>query len=52
MHAARWVGIQWPEEFGGRGASVTQVAVYNEEIARAGAPPLLGRVGVTLVAPR
>ncbi|HEY3830902.1 MAG TPA: acyl-CoA dehydrogenase family protein [Acidimicrobiia bacterium] len=51
LHAARWVGIQWPEEFGGRGASITQVAVYNEETARAGATPLLGRVGVTLVGP-
>ena len=48
---ARWVGIQWPEEYGGRGASVTQVAVYNEEMAHAGAPPLLGRVGITLVGP-
>ncbi|HEY1739377.1 MAG TPA: acyl-CoA dehydrogenase family protein [Acidimicrobiia bacterium] len=51
LHAAGWVGIQWPEEYGGRGASITQVAVYNEEMARASAPPLLGRVGVTLVGP-
>jgi alkylation response protein AidB-like acyl-CoA dehydrogenase len=47
----RWVGIHWPVEYGGRGASVTQVAIYNEELARAGAPPLLGRAGVTLVGP-
>ncbi len=45
MHAARWVGIHWPVEYGGRGASLAQVAVYNEELARADAPPLLGRVG-------
>ena len=51
LHAGRWVGIHWPVEYGGRGASVTQVAIYNEELARAGAPPLLGRVGVTLVGP-
>ena len=29
----------------------TQVAVYNEELARADAPPLLGRAGVSLVGP-
>jgi alkylation response protein AidB-like acyl-CoA dehydrogenase len=46
-----WVGIHWPVEYGGRGASVTDVAAYNEELARAGAPPLLGRAGVTLVGP-
>ena len=51
LHAGRWVGAHWPVEYGGRGASVTQVAIYNEELARAGAPPLLGRAGVTLVGP-
>jgi len=51
LHADRWVGVHWPVEYGGRGASVTQVAIYNEEMARAGAPPLLGRAGVTLVGP-
>jgi alkylation response protein AidB-like acyl-CoA dehydrogenase len=51
LHAGSWVGIHWPCEYGGRGASTTQVAVYNEELARAGAPPLLGRAGVTLVGP-
>jgi alkylation response protein AidB-like acyl-CoA dehydrogenase len=51
LHAGRWVGIHWPCEYGGRAASMTQVAVYNEELARAGAPPLLGRAGVTLVGP-
>ncbi len=38
-------------EYGGRGAPSTQVAIYNEEIARVGAPPLLGRAGITLVGP-
>jgi len=51
LHAGRWVGIHWPVEYGGRAASVTQVAMYNQELARAGAPPVLGRVGVTLVGP-
>jgi alkylation response protein AidB-like acyl-CoA dehydrogenase len=30
---------------------VTQVAIYNEELARAGVAPLLGRAGITLVGP-
>jgi alkylation response protein AidB-like acyl-CoA dehydrogenase len=51
LHADRWVGVHWPVEYGGRGASLAQVAVYNEELARAGAPPLLGRAGITLVGP-
>jgi alkylation response protein AidB-like acyl-CoA dehydrogenase len=51
LHDDGWVGIHWPVEYGGRGASVTHVAIYNEELARAGAPPLLGRAGITLVGP-
>jgi alkylation response protein AidB-like acyl-CoA dehydrogenase len=51
LHADGWVGIHWPVEYGGRGASVSQVAIYNDELARAGAPPLLGRAGITLVGP-
>ena len=51
LHAGGWVGIHWPVEYGGRGASATQVAIYNEELARADAPEIPGRGGVTLVGP-
>jgi alkylation response protein AidB-like acyl-CoA dehydrogenase len=51
LYAGRWVGIHWPVEYGGRGASPAQVAVYNEELARVDAPPILGRAGVSLVGP-
>ena len=34
LHEGHWVGIHWPVEYGGRGASMTQVAIYNEELAR------------------
>jgi alkylation response protein AidB-like acyl-CoA dehydrogenase len=51
LHAGRWVGIHWPVAYGGRGASPLQVAIYNEELARARAPQILGRAGVNLVGP-
>ncbi|HWC37272.1 MAG TPA: acyl-CoA dehydrogenase family protein [Acidimicrobiales bacterium] len=51
LHAGRWVGINWPVEYGGRGASLTQLAIYNEELARAQAPDIPGRAGVSLVGP-
>jgi alkylation response protein AidB-like acyl-CoA dehydrogenase len=51
LHAGGWVGIHWPVEYGGRGASVLQVAIYNQELARVDAPPLLGRAGISLVGP-
>ncbi|HEV3133674.1 MAG TPA: acyl-CoA dehydrogenase family protein [Acidimicrobiia bacterium] len=51
LAAGRWVGIHWPVEYGGRGASLTHVAAYNEELARAQVPQILGRAGVSLVGP-
>jgi alkylation response protein AidB-like acyl-CoA dehydrogenase len=51
LHAGRWVGINWPVEYGGRGASLTQLAIYHEELARAQAPDIPGRAGVSLVGP-
>ncbi len=51
LHAGRWVGINWPVEYGGRGASLAQLAIYNEELARAQAPDIPGRAGVSLVGP-
>jgi alkylation response protein AidB-like acyl-CoA dehydrogenase len=51
LHAGGWAGIHWPVELGGRGASPSETAAYHEEMARADAPDLLGRVGLTLVGP-
>ena len=51
LHAGGWVGIHWPVQHGGRGASPTQIAIYHGELARAHAPDIPGRVGVTLVGP-
>jgi hypothetical protein len=38
LHDAGYACIDWPAEYGGRGASPTQALVYHEEIARAKAP--------------
>ncbi len=51
LHEGRWVGIHWPVEYGGRGSSPAETAIYNEELARVAAPPLLGRGGIGLVGP-
>jgi alkylation response protein AidB-like acyl-CoA dehydrogenase len=51
LAAGRWVGVHWPEPYGGRGASAVQVALYQSEYARAGAPQPVNRVGINLVGP-
>jgi alkylation response protein AidB-like acyl-CoA dehydrogenase len=47
----RWVGVTWPTEFGGRGAGPLHHYIVQEELARARAPELVGRIGINLVGP-
>ena len=51
LAANRWVGIHWPAEYGGRGASPLQVAIFNMEYARSRAPQPVNRNGINHVGP-
>jgi alkylation response protein AidB-like acyl-CoA dehydrogenase len=51
LAAAGWGGINWPVEYGGRGASPVEVALFNSEYARSGAAQLVNRVGINLAGP-
>ncbi len=45
------VGIGWPREYGGRGATLLQEAIYNEELARAKAPATANVIGLGMAGP-
>jgi alkylation response protein AidB-like acyl-CoA dehydrogenase len=51
LASGRWVGVAWPEEYGGRGGGPVEHYIVTEELARARAPELVGRIGVNLVGP-
>src|SRR3990172_71243 len=51
LHGGGWVGVHWPREYGGRGASVIENYILQEELARTRAPELIGRIGINLVGP-
>ena len=51
LASGRWVGVAWPEEYGGRGGGPVEHYLVTEELARARAPELVGRIGVNLVGP-
>jgi alkylation response protein AidB-like acyl-CoA dehydrogenase len=52
LHAGGWAGLDWPREYGGRGAGVIESLIYGEEYARARAPDLIMlAVGLHLVGP-
>jgi alkylation response protein AidB-like acyl-CoA dehydrogenase len=51
LAGGRLVGVTWPAEFGGRGARPLHHYIVQEELARARAPELVGRIGINLVGP-
>jgi alkylation response protein AidB-like acyl-CoA dehydrogenase len=46
-----WVGVAWPTEYGGRGAGPVEHYIVQDELARARAPEMVGRIGLNLAAP-
>ena len=51
LGAAGWIGIGWPQEYGGRGLSLTRQVIFFEEYARAHGPGRVGIVGEGLLGP-
>ena len=51
LHDARWAVVSWPEEYGGRDASLWEWLIFEEEYYRAGAPQRITQNGIFLLAP-
>lgn len=51
MGAAGWIGVSWPEAYGGKDYNLAQMVAFNEEYARYGGPGRSGHIGETLLAP-
>ncbi len=51
MAEAGYVGMDWPREFGGRGARITEMVILYQEMARAESPQLVNRGGVSMLGP-
>jgi alkylation response protein AidB-like acyl-CoA dehydrogenase len=45
------LGMSWPKEYGGRGASRVEMAIFNEEMARRRAPGPLNGLGLSMAGP-
>src|SRR5499426_1137541 len=51
LHKAGYVGIDWPLEYGGRGASIVEQIMLYEEMSRAEAPQPVNRGGISMLGP-
>jgi alkylation response protein AidB-like acyl-CoA dehydrogenase len=51
LHAGGWAGVSWPKEYGGRGATLVEQAIFSEEVARAQVPPPANILGLYVGGP-
>ncbi|MDE2596905.1 MAG: acyl-CoA dehydrogenase family protein [Sphingomonadales bacterium] len=51
LAAHRWSCIGWPEQWGGRNATLAQQVIFAEEYARAGIPGRINHIGIELAGP-
>ena len=51
LQDAGWAAVSWPKEYGGRSATLTEQALFWEEMARVDAPPMANSLGLGLIGP-
>jgi alkylation response protein AidB-like acyl-CoA dehydrogenase len=51
MCEAGYVGMDWPREFGGRGATIVEQIILFQEMARAESPQFVNRGGLSMLGP-
>jgi alkylation response protein AidB-like acyl-CoA dehydrogenase len=51
LHEHGWAGVSWPREYGGRGATLIEQAIFNEETARARTPAAANVLGLAMGGP-
>ena len=51
LHAAGWAGISWPKEYGGRGATLIEQAIWVDEATRQEAPSPANVLGLAMGGP-
>src|SRR6266404_3438491 len=51
LHGAGYLGMDWPPEWGGRGATEVEKSIFEAELACADAPPIVNFLGIGLLGP-
>lgn len=51
LHEGRWVGLNYPAEYGGRDVGIVELMLFYEELAKQRAPDIIGLVNVRMLGP-
>ena len=51
LYAEGWVGMNWPKEYGGRGATFFEQVIFQQELGRLGLPMGINVLGIIMTGP-
>jgi alkylation response protein AidB-like acyl-CoA dehydrogenase len=51
LHEGGWAAVHWPQEYGGRGATLVESAIFGEELTRAKLPLPVNELGLMMGGP-
>ena len=51
LYEGGWAGIHWPEDYGGRGATLMEQVIYNEVTSKLDPPRSINSLGIGFVGP-
>jgi alkylation response protein AidB-like acyl-CoA dehydrogenase len=51
MYENGWVGLNWPKEYGGRGATFIEQVIFQQELGRLGLPMGINVLGIIMTGP-
>jgi alkylation response protein AidB-like acyl-CoA dehydrogenase len=51
MYELGWVGLNWPKQYGGRGATFIEQVIFQQELGRLGLPMGINVLGIIMTGP-
>jgi alkylation response protein AidB-like acyl-CoA dehydrogenase len=51
LYEGGWIGMSWPQQYGGRQATLIQQVIFQQEAARLGAHPGVNIIGIGMIGP-